>query len=295
MAKVKGALSELTGSIGDLVFVRRGNQTYAYEKPDKKDAKSYRQMLYRTRWANALYTYRAFGKYLCGAFENKDDGKNDYNRFMSLNVGYPIFLTKKDKEQYVCIAAPYQISEGSLQSIEVSEADETTLCTNIRIGDLIIDQDTTVSALTEAICRNNVGFSNDDKIVFFQSKQERDNVALRKLYVRLDVDVVKLDYNTSIRVLDMAPVGFENIDGYLGARNLKDGCFCWVHTRRIHPKLPALVSTQHLINMNKELVSQYSSKEAMMKAAKSYGVKHLDDILTIGEGSSRKTIEYPFK
>lgn len=271
MAILKGTLEGAKGKVGSIYFKKAGDATVVCELPDNRGAraKTLGQMDCRTRWTNILLTYRYMDGKLIGAFEKKASRVSDYNRFLGVNQDVPIFLTKDQKIRNCCIAAPYQITEGSLPSIEVEDIGNQSLKTNISLGDLIIDENTTIGDLTSAIIRWNHHISNDEKLIFWQVLQkeyECPNIETR-------VSVIILDSTSRIRVWDAAQVGFESVDGFLGARNLPLGCFTWVHTYRPSENEPPRVSTQKLIDLNKEMNAYYSSDEAFMAAAKSYGLR----------------------
>lgn len=286
MAKVKGHLEGLHGEVSGLVFYQRGDKTIVYAKAEQRASHTSGQMKSRVRWSNIISTYQAFNGKLSGAFETKPKGKTDYTRFISLNLNCPIFIPQKQNDVY-SIAAPYQISEGSLSTIEVEDLGNQCIKSNIRIGDLQIDNDTTLGQLTRAILSLNNDIDKNDRLCFCEVLQH-ENIPV---HIEVKMEGFKLGDMSDVRVKDLLKAGFENVNGCLGARNLPKGCYTWIHIRKVQPNLPAKVSTQCLTNLNKEMVEAYSSDEAFAAAAQSYGCKDSEMTTTVRKKEDRSPFE----
>lgn len=66
--------------------------------------------------------YKQIEPYIIGSFENKPDGKSDYDMFIKLNLAneYKTYIRKQQTDNGG-VVVPYQciISQGSLPSIEL--------------------------------------------------------------------------------------------------------------------------------------------------------------------------------
>lgn len=223
----------------------------------------------RISWANIVRTYQNFNGGLTRAFENKKPGVSDYNRFISVNKRLlPIYLPNSPYP--MCIAAPYQITEGSLKTIKVEAQGPYSLKTDIKIGNLIIDGSTLIRDLFYAI--EDKSFREFDFISFFsvtQNHKPNGNYG-----ISIKIIPIQLSSKDTRQLRSLAGVGFENIDGYLGVTGLRAGTYTWVHSRKTTKG--TLVSSQTLYNLNKETTDLFTSENALIKAAKSYGCKDLD-------------------
>ena len=139
MAILKGIVSRLTGSAGNLTFRRQGGATILSEKnTNVTNTRTAAQQKHRMKWANVIQMYKGISPLLNQAFENKPARVSDYNMFTKLNLQRePVYLTKAEVTAGACVVAPYQISLGSLPSIEV-EGTGADGVTDISLGDTII-------------------------------------------------------------------------------------------------------------------------------------------------------------
>ena len=273
MAKGNTLRGKFTGRIGeDVFYVRDGEQIVKSYTPGSmiKDPKTPEQMAVRTRWANIINMYKSFNGTLKDCFETKRRGQSDYNRFVSMNMQMPpVFLTRQEVEMGVCIAADYYISQGSLPSIGVTGTDETAY-TNISLGDLKIDETTTIAQFARAVVEHNVEYNYYDQISYFSALQLTSPDGMP--YVRGTQTRVNLNPTDTTTLLSIAPsYGFSTTDGFLGhGEYVGQGAFGWVHSRRSSNRV--LVSSQQLI-ANNALLPQYTSSVAEEEAMQSYGVK----------------------
>lgn len=139
-----------------MVLYQLKGQTLARElAPAVSNPRTPAQMDNRVRLQNVVSVYRANRAWMAGAFENKKERESDYNAFVSANLsGSQVAFTKQQAAAGAAVAAPYQISSGSLGSIEQSVS-ELELQTNIYLGSLTLDQTTTVGEFASALIANN--------------------------------------------------------------------------------------------------------------------------------------------
>lgn len=144
--------------LGGMVLYQLKGQTLARElAPAVSNPRTPAQMDNRIRLQNVVSVYRANRAWMKGAFENKKERESDYNAFVSVNLSSSqVAFTKAQAAAGAAVAAPYQITSGSLGSIEQS-IHETELQTNIYLGDIVLSPATTVGEFAAAVIANNNG------------------------------------------------------------------------------------------------------------------------------------------
>ena len=271
MAILNGILKKLNGSAGSLTFKQYAGQTVVSEKISVvKKSNTPMQMRQRTKWGNVIQMYKGICPLINYGFESKPVGKSDYNMFIKVNMkGSDIYLTREEVAGGGCIAAPYQLTQGTLPSIvTVGEGDNVR--TDISLGDLTIDAETTVKDFAQAVVNNNADYDYGDQISFFDVLQ-RVNAVTGIPYCQFLATNVVLDKASEVKLLDMvSKYGFATVDGFLGhIEGEGAGVFAWVHSRKSSAK--TLVSTQSLINNNADVIAEYSGAEAYKRSVKTYG------------------------
>lgn len=148
--------------LGGMVLYQLKGQTLARElAPAVSNPRTPAQMDNRVRLQNVVSVYRANRAWMKGAFENKKERESDYNAFVSANLSSSqVAFTKEQAAAGAAVAAPYQITSGSLGSIE-QQVSESELQTNIYLGTLAITPATTVGEFAAAVIGNNNGIVQD--------------------------------------------------------------------------------------------------------------------------------------
>ena len=271
MAILNGILKKLNGSAGSLTFKQYAGQTVVSEKISVvKRSNTPMQMRQRTKWGNVIQMYKGICPLINYGFESKPVGKSDYNMFMKVNMkGSDIYLTREEVAGGGCIAAPYQLTQGTLPSIVVTGSGDNVR-TDISLGDLTIDAETLVKDFAIAVVSNNLDYDFGDQISFFDVLQ-RVNAVTGIPYCQFLATNVVLDKASEVKLLDMvSKYGFATVDGYLGhIEGEGAGVFAWVHSRKSSAK--TLVSTQSLVNNNDEMIAEYSGDQAYKRSVKTYG------------------------
>ena len=270
MAILNGIIKKMTGSAGQLTFKTVNGQTVVSEKVTVvKNARTAGQQRQRMKWVNIIRMYSGIAPLLKNGFEKKMAQQSDYNMFVRLNsAASPVYLTKSEADGGVCIAAPYQITQGSLPSIVIS-GEGAEAQTDIALGSLTISASTTVAEFAKAVVDNNADFDYGDQISFYDVLQ-RVNAETQIPYCQFSASYVVLDKNSAVKLLDQVnKAGFASVGGVLAhGEDEGDGVFAWVHSRYDGGK--TRVSTQFLIN-NNSLLDDYRSDDAYAEACKSYG------------------------
>ena len=270
MAILNGIIKKMTGSAGQLTFKTVNGQTVVSEKVTVvKNARTAGQQRQRMKWVNIIRMYSGIAPLLKNGFEKKMAQQSDYNMFVRLNsAASPVYLTKPEADGGGCIAAPYQITQGSLPSIVIA-GEGAEAKTDIALGSLTISASTTVAEFAKAVVDNNADFDYGDQISFYDVLQ-RVNAETQIPYCQFSASYVVLDKNSAVKLLDQVnKAGFASVGGVLAhGEDEGDGVFAWVHSRYDGGK--TRVSTQFLIN-NNSLLDDYRSDDAYAEACKSYG------------------------
>ena len=270
MAILNGIIKKMTGSAGQLTFKTVNGQTVVSEKVTVvKNARTAGQQRQRMKWVNIIRMYSGIAPLLKNGFEKKMAQQSDYNMFVRLNsAASPVYLTKSEADGGGCIAAPYQITQGSLPSIVIA-GEGAEAKTDIALGSLTISASTTVAEFAKAVVDNNADFDYGDQISFYDVLQ-RVNAETQIPYCQFSASYVVLDKNSAVKLLDQVnKAGFASVGGVLAhGEDEGDGVFAWVHSRYDGGK--TRVSTQFLVN-NNSLLDDYRSDDAYAEACKSYG------------------------
>ena len=288
MAILNGILKKLNGSAGSLTFKQYAGQTVVSEKISVvKKSNTPMQMRQRTKWGNVIQMYKGICPLINYGFESKPVGKSDYNMFIKVNMkGSDIYLTREEVAGGGCVAYPYQLTQGTLPSIVVTGEGDAAR-TDISLGDLTIDAETTVKDFAQAVVNNNADYDYGDQISFFDVLQ-RVNAVTGIPYCQFLATNVMLDKTSEVKLLDIvSKYGFATVDGFLGhVEGEGDGVYAWVHSRKSSAK--TLVSTQTLVNNNAEMIAEYSGDQAYKRSVQTYGGES-SSFLTPGTTTTQAT------
>jgi hypothetical protein len=272
MAILNGLIRKMSGSTGDFTFKQLNGQTVVSEKVTQmRNPRSSAQMQTRTRFTNIVSMYRGIRPLINYGFETKAKGCSDYNMFVRVNMQQtPVYLTKQAVAGGACVAAPYQITQGSLPAIVVTGTGQNGV-SDIRLGGESITTATTVAEFSQAVVENNADYKYGDQISFFLIKQ-KVNAETGIPYCQFSAAKVVLDAANNAQLVDVVSGshGFASIDGKLGhSGNDGDCVYCWVHSRK-SGNGKTLVSSQTLLAANSILAS-YQGDDAYTLASSSYG------------------------
>lgn len=270
MAVISGLFSRAKGSVGNVTFRRASGRTIASERTlTTTNVRTAGQQRQRMKFTNVVHMYKGIAPLINYGFENKAPGQSDYNLFVKCNIRRkPVYLTKALADQQACVAAPYQLSLGSLSAISVKEEDKHYV-SSINLGDLVIDKTTTVSEFSTAVVLHNYPFTYGDQISFFIITQKKNPFTGVPYCVFEAKSVVLKRFANTLLWDETGTDGFTAHDGLL-AFDATDfqGCFCWVHSRKTAKG--TTVSSQWLIDAN-PLLEEYTSESAYYAAVATYG------------------------
>ena len=216
MAILNGIIKKMTGSAGQLTFKTVNGQTVVSEKvTNVKNSRTAGQQRQRMKWVNVIHMYSGIAPLLKNGFEKKMAQQSDYNMFVKLNnSAAPVYLTKTDADGGACIAAPYQITQGSLPSIVIS-GEGAEAKTDIALGELSIDASTTVAEFSKAVVDSNPDYDYGDQLSFYNVLQ-RVNAETHIPYCNFSASYVVLDKDSAVKLWDLVnKAGFASVDGML--------------------------------------------------------------------------------
>lgn len=259
------------------VYYQAMGQTRSRElRTEISNPRTQAQMEQRTKWANLVNFYRVNAPWMKYAYETKKRNQSEYNKFMSLNVpSARIYLPKSFASQGGCIVDAYQMTQGSLASIEFSK-NRTFWVSNIILpSDFNFTEISTVGEVSAAILQMNPAIREGDQLSFIRlTQQVNSNTGVPFVVVR-KYEVI-INSNDFRPFYDFMPVDYVTATDATGTFSLavKDsgnaGGFLLILSRTISGK--TYVSTQSIIVANNDaLISQYSSAAARQAAIDSYG------------------------
>lgn len=234
------------------------------------------QMTQRVKWANLVNFYRANKGWMKFAYETKKQSQSDYNKFMSLNVASSrIYIPKGFAAQGACIVDAYQMTQGSLSSIETTKT-STGWATNLFLTDAnALPESPTVGEVSTQLLAANPALREGDQLSFIRFTQQTNAntgvpyVVVRKYEVILNSSSVKFFY-------DYMPIDYIVFDGggtehFIEVNDSGNaGGFIVILSRTTGGK--TYVSTQSIVVANNAaLIDAYSSQNALQTAIDSYG------------------------
>ena len=279
--------------LGGMVLYQLKGQTLARElAPAVSNPRTPAQMNNRVRLQNVVSVYRANRGWMAGAFENKKERESDYNAFVSANLSSSqVAFTKAQAAAGAAVAAPYQISSGSLGSIE-QQVSESELQTNIYLGTLTFDLATTVGDFAAAVIANNNGIVQGMQLSLILNIQQV-NQATGIPYIITRAYEVLLDPQSQELLSAYYPAGILSAGG--GADNILyadlseqgSGAASFILSHTV--SATTRVSEQSMLQYgDTSIYSMYTSPAAVAAAVASYGENEINflDSNSAGEQSS---------
>ena len=286
MAKTRDFLSNVSGKFNDDYQVRETDHgSFLARNPRKRGTRrSKDQANVRCQLANATANYQLFRCKKMQAFEGKEPGQNDFNIFVQVNYNRnPVFITKQDRRCGGCVLGNYQYSLGSLNPIGITVNAGGVLVTNIGLGSLVVNANTTVAEFAAAVLANNKDWQEGDQLTFFYAEQMVDSEGVP----RASMDPYRMVMDTSDQTklwTVVSALGFTSVSdggtGYVLGMNmaLSNAGGSWIHSRNTGDG-EKRVSTQRM-KVVSDILASYQSEMAFLASAKSYGgINTKDDYL----------------
>ena len=271
MTKVSSVLlEELSGKLGKgVVFRQTARGTVMAKAGRKSNKRTQGQAEVRCRTANVSANYRLYAGKLKQAFEGKESGVTDFNQYVGVNFSNPVYITKTMRVAGCCVLADYTFTVGSLQPIGMALNGSGVLVSDLALGSLVIDENTTVSDLSVALMSGNEAWEEGDQLTFFYGVQRVDAQGMPRATMVAKKVILSVDDETPLWG-SVGSEGFTTVDGKLGMGvALENAGAAWVHSRdKVNGD--TLVSTQKLMVVS-EILDNYRTYAAMKASADSYG------------------------
>ena len=273
MGKAKGMLSDIHGQVGRLIVVHRKNCdhpiVYEAREVPKGAQRTENQAAMRMLFGNMGAIYSQLKPYLANAFEG--NGKmNAYNAFVQANSKLcKVYITKDIRLNGGCVLAPYLVSRGMLTSILYTKNRGDMLVTDINLGGLVINDNTTVAELSAAVISCNDNWEEGDQLSFIHGVQTHDPVTgVPRAKMNGSKVVLNLTDDTPLMVMVNA-IGFSTVGGFLGmSQPITESAAAWIHSRDKDGDVT--VSTQHLF-VDPAVYASYQGQDAFNASVNSYG------------------------
>lgn len=259
------------------VYYQAMGQTRSRElRTEISNPRTQAQMEQRTKWANLVNFYRVNAPWMKYAYETKKRNQSEYNKFMSLNVpSARIYIPKNFASQGGCIVDAYQMTQGSLASIEFSYADGNWNSNIYLPADFLLFPLSTVGEVSAALLQMNPALREGDQLSFIRMTQQVNSSTGVPFVIVRKYEVI-IDSNDFRPFYDFMPTDYivKTTTGNTNQLAVKDsgnaGGFLLILSRTISGK--TYVSTQSInVANNSALITQYSSAAAQQAAIDSYG------------------------
>ena len=282
MAIIKSlAIGKSKGSMGGLTYRYVSGETIGSAKVAfPKVPRTMRQMTRRIGWGNMVNFWQALENIWHPSFERAAGRVSDFNLFIGVNQNRAPYLTKEEISKGGCVVAPYTLTEGTLESIEMSVTENGIITSNLNVGSLALDDETTLAAFSAAIRANNVGWNYGDQlsaVIFVQTVDVVTNIP--KVVARAyEITLAEDDETFVLDLIGNNPECFSIASGKLCFSAAVNGGGVYVHSR-LAPDGTTQVSTQ-AVEVTNTLLSTYSTETKAIASIQSYGGKTTTPFLT---------------
>ena len=264
--------------LGGVVLYQMNGQTLARElAPQVANPRTTAQMRQRVKLSNLVAFYKANKVWMRNAFEDKAQRESDYNAFVAANIGNTLVaLTKSEVASGAAVAAPYQITRGSILSIEHT-LQGSTIKTNLNLGNFQIAAGTTIGQLSTAILNNNLTLSEGMQLSLIVNVQQSGN-ASQQPYIVVRVYEFLLNRSSSEPLTNYFPesvtsvaAGTGNYALALNTSTFSEGGATFILSHSVGGV--TRVSSQRLQLFGSQSVyNAHTTAAAMQAAIDSYGV-----------------------
>ena len=274
MAKFSSVLiEEVSGKLGSGLVMRQTAHGAVLAKAPRKAStprRSEKQANTRCQMANLTANFRLYNGKLQQAFEGKKAGVSDANLYVAVNYGVnPVFITKQMRIAGACVLADCQFSQGSLPAIGYGVNAAGKLVSDLNLGALVIDENTTVAEFTEALIAGGDSWEEGDQLTCFVGTQWVGSDDMPRATMRAQKVILDSTDETPLWSV-VSSQGFSTVGGYLGTSFVLDNMgVAWVHSRDKSGG-GTNVSSQRLFVVS-DILEDYQTYAALKASADSYG------------------------
>lgn len=270
MSKGNFLTNTVSGKMGAMVFFRRKGEQIerSYVKPTNARTRS--QYVQRSQLGGLVAFYRTCRTLLNHSFQARPEQQSSYNAFVSANLNkVKVYLPKEISKDQGCVVAPFKVSSGSLQAIEVVGSGDDAI-TNIAMGQLVVEPTTTIAAFSKALVDNNAALEYGMQLTYV-SVVQTSNALNGYPFAQCNLYEITLSENNMEVLSDYMPEqATVNKSGFLAhGAHVANGGYCWIISKKdASGKL--LVSPQSLILNDTTLYSEYTGETAANTAARTW-------------------------
>lgn len=264
--------------LGGVVLYQMNGQTLARElAPQVANPRTTAQMRQRVKLSNLVAFYKANKNWMRNAFEDKAQRESDYNAFVAANISNTLVaLTKSEVASGAAVAAPYQVTRGSILSIEHT-LQGSTIKTNLNLGNFQVAAGTTIGQLSTAILNNNLTLSEGMQLSLIVNVQQSGN-ASQQPYIVVRVYEFLLNRSSSEPLTNYFPesvttvaAGTNNYALALNTATYAEGGATFILSHSVGGV--TRVSSQRLqLFGSQSIYNSHTTAAAMQAAIDSYGV-----------------------
>lgn len=282
MAIIKSlAIGKAKGSMGGMTYRYLSGETIGSAKVAfPKVPRTMRQMVRRIGWGNMVNLWKTLENVWHPSFERAEGRVSDFNLYIGANQGVAPYLSKEESGRGGCVVAPYLITDGTLNSIGVSVAANGRITSDLSVGSLVINDETSLAAFSTAIRSYNSGWNYGDQLSAVIFVQVVDVVTqVPKVVARAyELTLSETSEELIIDLLGNNPECFSVENNKLCFANVTNGGGVYVHSR-LGSDGRTQVSPQTIVVTN-DLLSTYSTETKAIAAIQSYGGKTTTPFLT---------------
>lgn len=263
--------------LGGVVLYQMNGQTLARElAPAVSNPRTTAQMRQRVRLSNLVAFYKANRSWMRNAFEDKKERESDYNAFVAANIGTTLVaLTKSEVSSGAAVVGPYQITRGSLLSIEHTLSG-STIKTNINLGNYQVTAASTIGELSTAILANNLTLAEGMQLSLIVNTQQAGNASQQPYIVCRSYELL-LNRQSASLLTDYFPESVTSVAAgtntyalALATTSYAEGGAAFILSQSVGGV--TRVSSQRLQMFGSQTVyNSHTSESAMAAAIASYG------------------------
>ncbi|KAA6349043.1 hypothetical protein EZS27_003530 [termite gut metagenome] len=259
-------------------YIRCGKQVFRSINNRPANPRTFSQMRQRTKLSNILSTYRILSSFVRESYQTRPPSLTAYNVFVKNNLkATEVFLDKGEALAEACMVVEFNISEGTLPTIETTVSGNR-LVTSLQLPlGVSINEATTLGEVSFSLVGCNASLRYGDKIsilYLMQVRPQREiNFYMPHAELKLYEFVLKPDSRIPFYTLVDERL-FRVKDGYIGTDEyVGEGAVgYYVHSRKT--KRCTEYSTQSLVLLpGTVLCRTYGSVKKSYEAVANYGAK----------------------
>ncbi|KAA6318743.1 hypothetical protein EZS27_031285, partial [termite gut metagenome] len=168
LGSYKGRIENMVG------YVRCGKQVFRSINNRPANPRTVAQMRQRTKLSNILSAYRILSSFVRESYETRPPSLTAYNVFVKNNLkATEVFLDKGEALAEACVVDAFNVSEGTLPTIETTASGDR-LVTSLQLpAGFLINETTTLGKISSCLVGCNASLRYGDKISILYLMQVR--------------------------------------------------------------------------------------------------------------------------